>query len=103
MAVAVRNTPETSSSPKLFDHLAVSVLAGVLYVIGSLGVVFYALPELWGKVFGSAPAALAVLGLFMVVVATVLGAIGVLLLKTYAGPGLRAGIFFGLFGILVAA
>lgn len=103
MAVAVRNTPETSSAPKLFDHLAVSVLAGVAYILAALTAVFYALPTVWGNVVGLSPAALAVLGLVMVVAATILGAVGLYLVNAYARPGLRAGIFFGLFGILVAA
>jgi preprotein translocase SecE subunit len=101
--VAVRNTPETSSSPKLFDHLAVSVVAGVAYVLAGIGVVFYGLPSLWWSFFESTAITVALLGLVMVVAATFLIVVGVRLLNSYARPGLRAGIFFGLFGILVAA
>ena len=46
MALAVKNTPETTSS-SLFDRLPVAIFAGVLYVVGSLAVVGKLLPTIW--------------------------------------------------------
>ena len=46
MAVAVKNASEAAQSSPL-DRLAVSSLLGVLYVLGSVGIVFYAIPSLW--------------------------------------------------------
>jgi preprotein translocase SecE subunit len=115
MAVAVRNTPETTSSPKLFDHLAVSITAGVAYVIASIWVVFYGLPSLWWNILGyvkgfapdivppEAPAVyVALLFLIMLVAGIGLFVIGFRLMASYSRPGLRSGIFFGLLGVLVA-
>jgi preprotein translocase SecE subunit len=115
MAVAVRNTPETASSSKPFDHLAVSALAGVAYVIASIWVVFYGLPSLWWNMLGyvhgfarevvvanGSPVHVALLFVVMLVSGVGLFVLGFRLLATHARPGLRAGIFFGLLGVLVA-
>src|SRR5207245_670902 len=85
--VAVRQTPETSSSPRLFDHLAVSALAGVVYVLAALWVVFFGLPGLWWGLVGERAVTVALLGLIMLVAATALGVFGVRLLNSQAQPG----------------
>jgi len=71
MAVAVKNKSDAKTSPML-DQLPVSVLMGVVYVLGSLGIVFPLLDYVWwsllkldptsgwmlaGRVFASAAAA----------------------------------------------
>jgi preprotein translocase SecE subunit len=108
MAVAVKNSAEAPSR-SLFDRLAISSLVGVVYVLGSIGVVFAGLPTLWSYLVAAAPAWLAehafVSGAILIA-AMVLAAAGLLYLGLrLVGPqpqhGLRAGIFFGLVGVLV--
>jgi preprotein translocase SecE subunit len=102
MAVAVKNTPEVS--PGLLDRMAAVSLAGTVYVLGCLGIVFYLIPSLWWTLFepyrGSF-AAVALLGLTMLAAATGLAVFGIRLLGPNPPPGVRAGIFMGLVGFLV--
>jgi preprotein translocase SecE subunit len=109
MAVAVKNTPETTSRRPL-DPLAVSSLAGTAYVLGGLGVVFYGLREVWATYISPALAGAA--GSFMdaALLLVVLGAaaaglvwFGLRLLGENPPKGARAGIFTGVVGILGAA
>jgi preprotein translocase SecE subunit len=103
MAVAVKNTTETARRP-LLDRLAVSSLVGAVYVLGSLGIVFYALPRLWAA--GVSPwltnAFLNVTLLIGVMIAAGAGLVflGQRLVGAKARPGLRAGVFFGVLGLL---
>ena len=46
MAVAVKNTPETTSS-SAFDRLPIASLVGAFYVLLGLGIAFNAIPLLW--------------------------------------------------------
>jgi preprotein translocase SecE subunit len=107
MAVAVKNTPEAARSSPL-DRLAVVSLAGVVYVLGCLGIVFKLIPSLWWSAWvpavgaGAYPA-VGWTGLIVLLVAAagVLVVVGARLLGPRAVPGVRAGIFVGLLGALV--
>jgi len=104
MAVAVKNTPETTPH-RLLDNLAVDSLLGVAYVLASLWVVFYGLPLLWWDLLGL-PETFVTWGLValsMVVAAGGLVWLGVRLLGPAPRRGVRAGIFFGLVGLLLLA
>jgi len=102
MAVAVKNTPETST-PSLFDRLAAASLAGVVYVLGTVGIVFKGLPTLWEQLGLSSESfmGVALQGAAMLAVLVVLLVVGVRLLGPAPRSGLRAGIFTGLFLLLV--
>jgi preprotein translocase SecE subunit len=51
MAVAVKNASEAAPQNPL-DRPTTGSLVAALYVLGSIGVVFYAIPWVWGAVFG---------------------------------------------------
>jgi preprotein translocase SecE subunit len=100
MAVAVKNPPEVS--PSLLDRMAAASLAGTVYVLGCIGIVFYLLPSLWWTAlqqpsFGNE----ALLGLIMLAAAIGLAVLGVRLLGGKTVPGLRAGIFMGVVWFVV--
>jgi preprotein translocase SecE subunit len=102
MAVGLKNPPEVS--PSLLDRMGVASLAGTVYLLGCLGIVFYLLPSLWWTWTGldsSSFAAKALLGLVMLAAATGLAVLGARLLGGKTVPGLRAGIFMGLVWFLV--
>ena len=109
-SVAVKNQ-ETSSSGAL-DRLRLGVLGGVLYVLGSLAVLFELLPWLWWGPLGfTRPAAggggsvgaLALLVLVGVAVAGALGYAGARLLGPHPTPGVKAGVFTALLTLLFVA
>src|SRR4051812_20113475 len=98
MAVAVKNASEAPPH-SLFDRLAVSSLLGVLYVLGSIGIVYYGIHLLWTRAAASIGmnllASLALEQFLMLG-----GLIGLAFLgRTLLGPnpphGLRAGIGVG--------
>ncbi len=106
MAVAVKNASEAPPHSPL-DRLAVSSLLGVLYVLGSIGIVFYAVPAVWSWV-----AAAVGLGAFptfgLQIVFVVLAAVGLIYLgRALMGPhpahGLHAGVGVGVLGLLAIA
>jgi preprotein translocase SecE subunit len=100
MALAVKNAPEVS--PGLLDRMAAVSLAGTVYVLGCLGIVFYLVPSLWWSFLDrNSFAAGAALGLVMIAAATGLAVFGVRLLGSNPPPGVRAGIFMGLVWFLV--
>ena len=103
MTVAVKNTPEVSTHG-LMDRLAVSSLAGVVYVLGSIAIVVKGLPALWWIYLGlsqqSFPA-WALLIVVMVAAAAGLVYVGGRLLGPSPPHGVRAGIFLGLTGALL--
>jgi preprotein translocase SecE subunit len=108
MAVAVKSSPEAPTSSPL-DRMPVISLIGVVYVLGSLGVVFKALPALWRLVFegtaldaGKVTGAV-VLGMLMLAAVTGLIVLGNILLGSKAPAGTKAGIFFGFVGLLLGA
>src|SRR5262249_29636583 len=104
MAVAVKNTPETRTT-SVFDRLAAASLVGVEYVLGTLGIVFKGLPALWEQLGLSTGGFLGVAlqGVAMLAVLVVLAVVGVRLMGPTPRVGIRAGIFMGLFLLLVLA
>jgi preprotein translocase SecE subunit len=109
MAVAVKNASEATPHSPL-DRLAVSSLLGVLYVLGSIGVLFYGIPRLWWSVIS--PSATAALGEFVDVallgVVMLGGIVGLVWVGgRLVGPrpphGLKAGIGLGVLGVLAIA
>lgn len=100
MAVAVKNTPEVTSS-SILDRMAIASLAGAAFVLGTLGIVFYLIPSLWQSLGWEGNAS----GLFrfLIQIAAVSGLLvfGARLLGSKTAPGLRAGIAVGLLGVLV--
>ncbi len=110
MAVAVKNAPETRPTPSPFDRMQVAALAGMVYVLGSLAIVFKLIPMLWVWVWstrlGFRPdsfAALTIQGLLMLAGGSGLFLLGGKLLGPKPQSGLKAAIFVGLVGLLVAA
>jgi preprotein translocase SecE subunit len=107
MAVAVKNPPETGAASGPSVSVPTASLAGALYVIGSLGILFKLLPWLWKAAaagLGVAPegfASLTLLGLVMLVAATALLIVGVRLLGPKPTPGVKAGIFVALLFLLL--
>jgi preprotein translocase SecE subunit len=95
MALAVKDATETAP----LDRLAVSSLVGLAYVLGSIGVVFYAIPGLWGnagveaflKEYTFVSGALLIL--LMVGAAVGLAYLGARLVAFDPPRGLRAGMF----------
>jgi preprotein translocase SecE subunit len=101
MAVAVKNTPEVASSGLLGRMPVVSIL-GAVYALGCLGIVFSALPALWRLVWDSDSfVSMTLLGLVMLTCAFGLIAGGGRLLAPRSLPGVRAGIFVCLVGIVI--
>ena len=106
MAVAVKNTLETASRRPL-NRLAVDSWLGVLYVLASVGIVFYGLPALWaaaGPGMGAIGLSTAV-QTSLLILAMVLAAGGLI----YGGRqfvghnpphGLEAGVFFGVVEVI---
>jgi preprotein translocase SecE subunit len=106
MAVAVKNASEAASRSPL-DRLAVSSLAGVVYVLGTIGVVFYAVPAAWDALLG--PSIAAAMGSFVNVALKLLAMAGaatglVILAFRMVGPspakGLRAGTGIAIISLL---
>jgi preprotein translocase SecE subunit len=88
----------------LFDRLAVASLAGVVYVLGSIGIVFYGLPALWdATVFLWLPQFVAGALLLVAMIAAVVGLayFGARLAGPQPPPGLRAGIVLGVLGVVL--
>jgi preprotein translocase SecE subunit len=100
MAVAVKNTPEATST-SLLDRMAIASLAGAAYVLGSIGIVFYLIPSLGQSLGGEGNA---ILMLRILIQLAALGGLcwyGMRLLGPKAAPGVRAGIFIALAGFLL--
>src|SRR5919201_3175335 len=95
MAATATNTPETKPQaprPRPSTPLALASLAGALFVVASVAIVFYGLPRLWaatglGGVIGNT-----LLGLVMLAVAVGLAYLGRQLAGAHPPVGLRAGI-----------
>jgi preprotein translocase SecE subunit len=110
-SVAVKN-PETSSSGPL-DRLHVGILAGVIYVVGSLAILFQLLPWLWwapgplgfARPTTGNPAIGATVGLILLGLGVAIGLtfVGARLLGPSPTLGVRAGIFTGLLMLLLVA
>ena len=107
MAVAVKNAPETAV-PRAVNRLAVVSLLGVLYVLGSIGIVFYAVPALWAAIVGDALGRVgfinqSLLLLVMLAAAVGLGFLGARLAGPEMPRGARAGIAGGVAALLLIA
>src|SRR5438552_10881210 len=106
MAVAVKTTPETASQQPL-NCLAVGSLVGTLYVLVSLAVV-YAIPVVWRAWLS--PTLRSSAGVFVDAALEIVVVLGVAawlilfgrrLIGSNAPHGIRAGIVFGLIGVLI--
>jgi preprotein translocase SecE subunit len=103
MAVAVKPNRETTT-PSVLDRLPVGILAGVLYILGSIGIVFPLLDSVWWRWLGLDRSNLVAWSLLFVVgflVALGLSVLGLRLLGPKPTPGLRAGITFGLVWVFI--
>lgn len=110
MALAVKNASEAvpgpSNSP--LDRLAASSLVGAVYLLGCIGLVFYAIPEVWNAVLSNSleKALGSFVDVALLIVVMVGGALGLAVvgsrwLAGHASHGLRAGVFTALLGLLV--
>lgn len=102
MAVAVKNPMETGSEHPM-NRFAVGSLAGGLYVLASLVVIFYGIPALWSTLPGSDGSAVAMALRIVVMVLAGTGAtyLGQRLLGENPPQGLRAGVFAAVVGAFV--
>ncbi len=100
MAVAVKNTPEVTTS-SLLDRMPVAALAGTAYVLGALAITFYLVPSLWPSLGWDGNTSAVLRGIVQMVALVGLLVFGARLLGPKAVPGVRAGIFLGLVGFLV--
>src|SRR5262245_47993826 len=102
MAVAVKHEPEATSRP--VNRLAVGSFLGIAYIVGSIAVVFHAIPALWWQLVADQMNKF-VAGslLFMIVMTAAAAAVALGLVLLHRNPihGLRAGIFVGLVGLLL--
>jgi preprotein translocase SecE subunit len=105
MAVAVKHNRETTST-SLFDRLPVAILMGVLYILGSLGIIFPLLDTVWWHWLQLDRSNLLwhVLELLTgMVLGTGLIFLGLHLLGPKPQPGLKSGIFVGVVGLGLVA
>jgi preprotein translocase SecE subunit len=103
MAVAVKPNRETTT-PSMLDRLPVGIVAGVLYILGSIGIVFPLLDSIWWRWLGLDRANLVAWSLLLVVgflVALGLTFVGLRLLGPKPTPGLKAGITCALIWVFV--
>jgi preprotein translocase SecE subunit len=100
MALAVKNSPDTSTS-QLLDRLSVSILMGVAYVLGSLGVLFKAIPFVWWSVFAEGFASWTLFIAVICVATVALAFLGLKLLGPHPAPGLKAGVVATLGSLLL--
>jgi preprotein translocase SecE subunit len=106
MAVAVNDQRETASEG-LLDRLPWVSLFGVIYVVASLAILFTVLPLAWVSLWGalgfntSSFASYTLQGMLMLAGAVGLVVVGGLLLGPRPVPGVKAGIFTALIGLLV--
>src|SRR5262245_41139988 len=98
MAVAVKNTPDTQTRPRVAS-LALASILGAVYVLAGVAVVAWGVPTLWEMgVAQFLPASLSFVsaaGLIIVLLVAVglLAALGSALVGPAPPKGLRAGVF----------
>jgi preprotein translocase SecE subunit len=108
MALAVKNAPEAAAQSP-FDRLAVSSLVGLVYVLGAIALVFYAIPALWAQSVAQVLNPFmsgALLVVAMIGAAAGLGWLGLRLVHYEPAHGLKGGIFVafgGLVGVALTA
>jgi preprotein translocase SecE subunit len=103
MAVAVKNSTETTSTGFRYQ-LVVGSFVGVVYVLCGLALILFGLPAFWWEVLGMDPTSFVDIALLMAaMVAAVVGLVfvGAKLAGPHPPHGLRAGIFVGLVGLLL--
>src|SRR5436309_9696791 len=107
MTLAVKTMPDNRTGTG-FGGLALTSLLGAVYVLGSIAVVAFGMPQLWAT--GVSPwlepllgSFVDVAGLIVVVLfaAGLLGSLGLTLVGGRTQPGARAGIFTVLVGLLL--
>ena len=106
MAVAVKDTPEAAS--RQVNRLAIGSLAGTVYILASIALAFYAIPQLWAMtlsrvIAGGQESVVDEALLLLVILAAIAGlaVLGRRLLGANPPHGIRAGIFVGIFAVLV--
>src|SRR5438128_602185 len=106
MAVAVKTSPETAPQQPL-NRLAFGSLVGTLYVLVCLAII-YGIPVFWRETISQTMASVA--GVFVdtalrFLVILGIAALAILIGRRLIGPnpphGIRAGIAFGIVGVLV--
>jgi preprotein translocase SecE subunit len=105
MAVAVKNNREAPPA-SIFDRLSVDIVAGVLYVVVSLGILFPLMDYLWWWVLKFDRGSVGWWLLLIVAdlaLATGLVVLGKRLLDARPIKGLRAGIAVGVLGVFLIA
>ncbi len=100
MAVAVKNNRDASAA-QLLDRLPGGVVAGVVYVLVSLGIVFPLLGWVWWLNGLTSTGWFLLQAAVALVLAVVLAVVGGRLLARKALPGLRAGVALGSAGVLL--
>jgi preprotein translocase SecE subunit len=101
-SVAVKN-PDTSA-PGVLGRLHLGILAGVVYLVGSLAIIFGLLPWLWYELLGRSRSSAVdgtLLVLISLAVAGGLAYLGTRLVGPSPVPGLKAGIFTTLVTLLL--
>lgn len=105
MAVAVKKSAEPVVAGPM-NRLAVASLLGVAYLLGSLGIVFYAIPNLWQQTITPALKDLSFVNYTLLVLAMlaaiyVLVRLGMQMLAANPPHGWKAGVALGFVGLLV--
>ncbi len=108
MAVAVKNATEARPTANPFDRIQVAALGGLVYTVGSLLIVFMAIPKLWAAFWSDLLhfnagtfASYTLQGILMLAGAVGLIFVGGKLLGPKAQPGVKAGIFTSFVSLLL--
>jgi preprotein translocase SecE subunit len=106
MAVAVKDTPEAAW--RHLNRLAVESLAGTVYILLSIVIALYAIPQLWAATISRAIAgdqqSVVDKSLLVLVVLAAIAGLAVLgrrLVGPHPAHGMRAGIFVGIVGLFI--
>src|SRR5262249_1898613 len=105
MAVAVKNAP-ASSSASLFDRVPVGSLVGAIYVLGSFALALKGLAFVWWGVLGFEQDSIFAWGALIVLQLLAVGGLGYVgtrLLGPKPAPGVKAGTFVVVLGLLIIA
>src|SRR5262245_1069695 len=97
-SVAVKNAD--TSAPGVLDRLHLGILAGVVYLVGSVAIVFELLPWLWFDQLGRSRSS-AVDGTLLLLIGLAVAAGLVYLGRRLVGPSPAPGVKAGIFTTLV--